>query len=49
MGTGYRAENTDFVPQMKTSSKVHICWHWFFTLLIMTCYAKQCWFATNYL
>jgi len=25
MGTGYRAENTDLFPQMKTSGKVHIC------------------------
>jgi len=28
--TGYRAENIEFFPQMKTSRKVHICLHWFF-------------------
>jgi len=27
VGIGYRAENTDFSPQMKTSRKVHNCLH----------------------
>jgi len=36
---GYRAENR-FFPQMKTSRKVHNCLHWFYSLVIMYCYAK---------
>jgi len=38
----YRAENTYFFPQMKTSRKATFVYIDFFTLLIMYRCAKQC-------
>jgi len=46
----YRAENIDFFSNDENFKKraAFICIY-FYTLLIMYCYAKQCQFATNYL